>query len=109
MALLLRGVTSCAICETVIGEGQEAVTFPPIFLNALRPQFILNDASVHMACLREAPYAADALRKLADVERRQGKVKVCAVCGRQVSSPDNYFATALCQIPKAKPFVSWTG
>lgn len=93
MAVLIHGLTECALCGQVIHEGEAAHSFPPIFVNQRSAAYVLNDAAVHEHCLDEEPFHDSALRKLRSVDERQGRKKICCVCQCAIDDPSDYFAT----------------
>jgi hypothetical protein len=74
-------------------EGDDVVSFPPLFYNQRDPAWVLNDAGVHRACLVEHGLAHRALQKLQDFADHRGRPKVCVVCGQSITDPDDYFST----------------
>ncbi len=92
MAILIAGRTECPLCSAVLHADDDAVAFPPIFLNRLDSTFEVSDAAVHRDCLLTRPYAQRALAKLEDYLRRTDRAKVCAICARPLDDPADYFA-----------------
>lgn len=103
MAIFIAGMTTCPLCKHVIERENDAVNFPPLFLNQHHDVFAITDAVVHRACLKGRPYARLALAKLAAYERRRGRPKVCAICGEVISDPDEYFGTGPLADDPAEP------
>lgn len=93
MGLLILGATRCPICARLIEQEDSIVNFPPIFVNEHHAVFEVTDAVVHRSCLAERPYAQLAIRKLAACEERRLLPRVCRICGRSISDPDDYFGT----------------
>lgn len=93
MAIVILGQTRCCLCGRLLLEGEDVVSFPPLFYNQRDPAWVLNDAGAHRACMVEHGLADRALRKLQDVENHRGRPKVCVVCGQSITGPDDYFST----------------
>ena len=93
MAIVILGRSRCVLCGRLLLEGEDLVSFPPLFYNQRDPAWVLNDAGVHRSCLVEHGLADRALTKLREVEEHRRLPKVCVVCGHSISSPDDYFST----------------
>lgn len=93
MAVFIAGVTTCPLCGLTVQRNQDAVNFPPLFLNQHHDVFEVTDSVVHRSCLAERPYARLALDKLASYDERRTRLKLCKICGRVIADPDDYFGT----------------
>jgi DNA-directed RNA polymerase subunit N (RpoN/RPB10) len=93
MAIVILGKTRCALCGDLLLEGEDVVSFPPLFCNQRDPAWVLNDAGVHRSCLVEQDLSDRALGKLREFDEHRDRPKTCAVCGRPITDPDDYFST----------------
>lgn len=93
MALFIAGRTTCPLCGLLVQETDEAFNFPPLFLNARHEVFEISDSVVHRSCLESRSYSQLAQDKLAAYNERRGAPKLCKICGRVISTPDEYFST----------------
>lgn len=90
MALYIPG-QPCSICHKPIGTG-EVVGLPPFTTNDADPLFLLSDGVFHRACLEAHSEVKRLQKRLKDFDRaRSERVKICAVCGNEISNPDEYF------------------
>lgn len=91
MALLFIGSTLCTLCDKVVNEGDSYQSFPAFIMNELDPCFIFTDGAFHEACVRNHAQGADALRRVDEWKLNVGPGRrKCAVCGHQVTEPDDY-------------------
>jgi hypothetical protein len=58
MALLIRGKTRCAICEQVIGDGDNAIGAPPFIADRSHPLWRFSDAAFHRNCYEQWEHRA---------------------------------------------------
>jgi hypothetical protein len=93
MAVFIAGRTTCPLCGLLVQESDEAINFPPLFLNAHHDVFEISDSVVHRSCLERRSYSQLAQAKLAAYNDRRGSTKLCKICGRVISNPDDYFST----------------
>lgn len=93
MAIVVLGKTRCALCGRLLLDGEDVISFPPLFCNQRDPAWLLNDAGVHRSCLVEHGLADRALARLRDVDEHRGRPKLCAVCSQPITDPDDYFST----------------
>jgi hypothetical protein len=91
MALYVPG-QQCAVCGRRVESAEAKVLFPQFTSNQADPLFKLSDAVVHAACLEQHPEVERLKMRLADFDRARSKrVKLCTVCGQQITNPDEYF------------------
>lgn len=51
-----------------------------------------NDSAFHEQCFREHPSAEKVVSRVREMRERTGPGKrFCVVCGREITSPDDYF------------------
>ena len=94
MALLIRGHTTCPICGKPIKEGDETVAFPPLISNRKDPLFLFSDAVFHRSCFSGHPFAGRVESLSREMLAKSGpKQRLCVVCSRDISSPDDYLTT----------------
>jgi hypothetical protein len=82
----------------------ELVMFSPLLADRADPLFIFSDATMHATCFARHPLSRQAT-KWQDEARRSGEPRnrICAVCGRPVLDPDDYFGTGLLTSVAANP------
>lgn len=67
-------------------------SFPAFVRNRLSPLYRLSDANVHSRCVANDQHAQRADRMVRELSLRLGAGnRSCEVCGREVTSPDEYF------------------
>lgn len=94
MALLIRGETTCPICGKVIEEGQPIRAFSAFVADATDELSFFSDAAFHEACFMRHPLSRKADHRWTELVRRTGPGnRFCGVCGREITDPDDYFAT----------------
>lgn len=91
MVLLIRGHTVCRLCGRVIEKNDPVVGFPPLVSNELDPLYLFNDAAFHQECFYQHPLSSKVQWLCLQYETRCGPGKrKCAVCGEEVTNPDEY-------------------
>jgi hypothetical protein len=93
MGLLIRGKTRCSLCEQVITDGEEVVSFGPFVSNGRDPLLKYSDQSFHADDLWRQPDAEKAMARWNEVRSRSvPEARRCAVCRMPIANPDEYFA-----------------
>lgn len=91
MALIVRGKTTCGLCDKVIQDGDEVVAFSPFVANERDPLFRYSDGAFHAACFWREADAKSAMERWEEVrERNAPERRICAVCGQRITDPDDY-------------------
>lgn len=91
MAILLLGKTVCSLCGQVIKADERRRSFPAFVANEEDPLFLFSDASFHEDCLRRDKRGRHAIERVEERAYNVGPGKrKCAVCGLEVTDPDNY-------------------
>jgi len=92
MAIIIRGKTKCHFCGTVIEEGQKVSSFPHFVSNELDPLSVFDNGAFHLDCFQNHPLAEKAERRYEEILQRNGPGdRVCVVCNKQITNPDDYF------------------
>jgi len=92
MAIIISGKTKCDFCRGVIEDGQDATSFGHFVSNESDPLAIFNDGAFHFECFRNHPLAETAQKRSEELLRRLAPAnRVCVVCNKRITDPDNYF------------------
>ena len=90
MAILLRGLTPCAVCGKVIKDGEEALLFPHIISNESDPLWRFSDSSCHVGCAKQSPEIRRLMAITEEHFRRTGPGnRKCQVCGEEILDPED--------------------
>lgn len=91
MAIFIVGKTQCPLCEQIIEEGEEIVSFPPFIPNDLDPLWIFSDGVFHAACFYREPLANKAVLRYEELRQKNGPGnRICVVCSSEIKDPDEY-------------------
>ena len=91
MAILIRGATKCSICNKVMQEGDEVVSFPPFIPNELDPLYFFHDAAFHADCFHSHRLAGLAQKRYRELEERALPPYIDTISGEIVDDPDDHF------------------
>jgi hypothetical protein len=91
MALIIRGKTTCPLCGQIIHADDEIVSFPPFVGEPGDPLHLFSDAGFHKYCFERHPLAGQVIERLKAIPTWPVGGPECAVCGRQISLPDEHF------------------
>ena len=93
MAIVIRGKTKCALCGTLLRDGDEVISFPAFVANQLDPLWRFSDAAFHSTCFQEDPLAKRVDRRYEEFRNHVGPGhRMCVVCKREITDPDDYFS-----------------
>ena len=82
--------------------------FPHFVLNGADPIFPLSDASCHSKCVSESPVGIAAVEARQAYFAKSGPGKrLCAVCGIEVTDPDDYFQLLYLAAPGSHPIAAF--
>lgn len=103
MALYV-GSIKCAFCGLEITDQNEATHFPQFVWNQADPLFIFGDASVHDTCLINHPLASRVQQRLEEFRKRTSpENRLCSICGKQITDPDDYLGLGYLTENEAHP------
>jgi hypothetical protein len=92
MAIVILGKTVCPICNRVIEDEKQVVSFPPFVTNELDPLILFHDSALHEECFRRHPLATAATKRLEEMHDKTAPVsRRCSVCTRLIVDPGDYF------------------
>lgn len=92
MAIIINGKTKCQFCGAVIEDGQKAASFGHFVSNELDPLAIFNDGAFHFDCFRNHALAEEAQKRSEELLQRLAPAnRVCVVCNKLITDPDDYF------------------
>lgn len=104
MAIIVRGKTKCPLCGQLIKDGEEAVGFPNFVGNELDPLWVFTDGAFHAECFHTHPLSEKALERCDEAIKRNGpRNRVCVVCEKQITDPDEYFTLGHLTADEAAP------
>jgi len=91
MAIFIPGIR-CAISGQTIESADDAVVFSAFVSNQADPLHVFSDAVVHIETFRKHPLATKAQKRYEEFRMRTApKARLCRICGRQITDPDDYF------------------
>jgi len=61
MALIVNGLTKCAICDKVFTDEEDVLALPAVNIDRQEPSFKYNDSGIHMSCFRSNTAVQNAL------------------------------------------------
>jgi hypothetical protein len=92
MAIVVLGKTLCPICNRVIDDEKQVISFPPIVTNEMDPLFLFHDSAFHEECFRRHPLATAATIRVEEMHEKTAPAnRRCQVCMRLIVDPDDYF------------------
>jgi hypothetical protein len=93
MAIVVEGLSICALCGEMLNTTQGYELFLPFISNTKDPLYILNDSGVHTECLSKFHYESKAIllskKYLKNLPLKAAK---CCVDGNIINNPDNIIA-----------------
>ena len=93
MALIIRGRTKCGFCGAVIEDGQKVRSFPHFINNELDPLPVFDDGAFHWECFHNHRLAGQAEKRYEEVlQRNAPDNRICVVCSKLITNPDDYFS-----------------
>lgn len=93
MAIIISGSTKCDFCGAVIEDGQEATSFGHFVGNESDALAIFNDGAFHVECFLTHPLAEKAQQRSEEISQRFALGnRICVVCNKQITKPDDYFS-----------------
>jgi hypothetical protein len=108
MAVFIVGRTCCPLCERVIKEGEDIISFSPFVANQLDPLWIFSDGVFHADCFHREPLSHKALERYQEIRRRLGPGnRFCVVCEEEIKDPDNYFTLGYLTEDESEPLYKY--
>jgi len=108
MAIIIRGHTKCRFCGSVIEEGKEVTSFPHFVNNELDPFSVFDDGAFHSDCFYKHPLADNAEKRYEEILKRNGPSnRVCVVCNKPITDPDDYFTIGHLTDDQAAPLCAY--
>jgi hypothetical protein len=90
MAIFVPGMR-CSISDQAIKSADDAVMFPAFVGNQDDPLHVFSDAVVHVEAFRKHPLATKAQARYEEFRQRTApKARLCFICGKQITDPDDY-------------------
>lgn len=94
MALIIRGKTTCQICNKRLCEQENIIAYPDICYNESDPIYFFSGGIFHESCFMKADHSTIAMNILSMVDREAEK-KICyirktLITIENVKHPDNY-------------------
>jgi len=105
MAIILRGLTECAICGSILQEDQSVRGFPPFVANAADPLYLFCDAGVHEDCFQDHPRREQVIERLAAIDALispPGVIPRCRICAQELDW-DNSWSLPFFTLDKSDP------
>lgn len=92
MALILVGKTKCPLCDNILEDGQEIVSFSSFVSNELDPLWLFSDAAFHSDCFDHHPLSTEAIARHEEMRKKTAPGnRTCVVCKAEIKEPDDYF------------------
>ncbi|MDR1191180.1 MAG: hypothetical protein LBK60_05875 [Verrucomicrobiales bacterium] len=90
MAIFIPGMC-CSISGRVIKSADEVVMFSPFVSNQADPLHAFSDAVIHIEVFRKHPLMAQVQTRYEECRQQNlPKSRLCLVCGKQITDPDDY-------------------
>jgi len=90
VALLIRGASSCPICNQVIQVHDDVISFPPFIPNEFDPLYLFHDANFHRDCFLNHPFANAATKRYEELETHH-QTRIDVITNTPITDPDDYF------------------